>query len=85
LSNRKVIRATKRKANHGATPAKSARRKPFSKVQFKRALAVARQTNLPLERIVFDAATGNFSLVIGKADAEPPNDLDKWLGKHNAH
>ena len=69
----------------GARDKAPRRNSTLNRVNIKRALAVTHQANLPVSRIDITAATGDFSLIIGKpGEPEKINDLDQWIEKHHA-
>jgi len=60
----------------------------FRKTEAKRLIRAVLDAGLTIARVECDSATGKIMIFPGKpgeVSAVAGNDLDNWLGKHNAH
>ena len=57
----------------------------FKQADLTRALVAAKKAGIDIRR--FEIENGKIVVITGKPESEPEqaNDLDNWLGKHDAH
>jgi hypothetical protein len=56
---------------------------PFRESDVTRAIRAAKKAGVEIARVEIEP--GKITVIVGKPEPEQATDLDKWLGKHNAH